>query len=95
MPLPLLFLPAMPRDGRMYADQLEGSNDLVSPSVRGLACPTFAESAKSVLDSIDGPLIIAGTAYGGCLAMEVLACAPELIRGLWLMNCQLGSTPVS
>ncbi|MDP9651921.1 pimeloyl-ACP methyl ester carboxylesterase [Paraburkholderia caledonica] len=93
MPLPLVFLPAMPCDGRMYADQLEGLGDLVVPSVRVLACPTFAESAECLLASIDGPFIIAGTAYGGCLAMEVLACAPERVRGIWLMNCQPGVHP--
>ncbi|MDR5643415.1 alpha/beta fold hydrolase [Burkholderia cenocepacia] len=93
MPLPLVFLPAMPCDGRMYADQLERLSDLVAPSVRVLACPTFAESAENLLASIDGPFIIAGTAYGGCLAMEVLARAPERVRGLWLMNCQPGVHP--
>ncbi|CAB3759168.1 alpha/beta hydrolase [Burkholderia paludis] len=93
MPLPLVFLPAMPCDGRMYADQLEGLSDLVAPSVRILACPTLAESAERLLASIDGPFIIAGTAYGGSVAMEVFARAPERVRGLWLMNCQPGVHP--
>ncbi|MBR8224224.1 alpha/beta fold hydrolase [Burkholderia ambifaria] len=93
MTLPLVFLPAMPCDGRMYADQLERLSDLVAPSVHVLAYPTFAESAESLLLSIDGPFIIAGTAYGGCLAMEVLARAPERVRGIWLMNCQPGAHP--
>jgi pimeloyl-ACP methyl ester carboxylesterase len=77
----------------MYADQLERLSDLVAPSVHVLAYPTFAESAESLLLSIDGPFIIAGTAYGGCLAMEVLARAPERVRGIWLMNCQPGAHP--
>lgn len=93
MAIPLVFLPAMPCDGRMYADQLEGLSDLVVPSVRMLARPSFAESAETLLASIDGPFIIAGTAYGGCIAMEVVACAPERVRGLWLMNCQPGLHP--
>ncbi|MCU9953507.1 alpha/beta hydrolase [Burkholderia sp. BKH01] len=93
MLLPLVFLPAMPCDGRMYADQLEGLADLVIPTVRVLAHATFADSAESLLDSIDGAFILAGTAYGGCLAIEVLARAPERIRGLWLMNCQPGVPP--
>ncbi|RQS19506.1 alpha/beta hydrolase [Burkholderia sp. Bp8992] len=91
--LPLVFLPAMPCDGRMYADQLEGLSDLVVPSVRMLAYPTFAESAERLLASIDGPFIIAGTAYGGCIAMEVVARAAQRVRGLWLMNCQPGLHP--
>ncbi|MDN7467824.1 alpha/beta hydrolase [Burkholderia orbicola] len=77
----------------MYADQFEGLSGLVVPSVRMLAYPTFAESAERLLASIDGPFIIAGTAYGGCIAMEVVACAPQRVRGLWLMNCQPGLHP--
>ena len=93
MPLSLIFLPAMPCDGRMYADQVEGLKDLASTSVRVLEYPTFAESAESLLASTDGAFILAGTAYGGCLAMEVLARAPDRVRGLWLMNCQPGVHP--
>lgn len=91
--LPIIFLPAMPCDGRMYADQIEGISDLVSPSVRMLAEKTFADSADSLLASTSGNFILAGTAYGGCLAMEVLARATERVRGLWLMNCQPGPHP--
>lgn len=83
----------MPCDGRMYAHQLEGLADLVSPSVSVLSGSTFAESAQSLLASIDGPFVLAGTAYGGCLAMEVLGSAPERLRGLWLMNCHPGVHP--
>ncbi|EEA01246.1 alpha/beta hydrolase fold [Burkholderia sp. H160] len=93
MALPLIFLPAMPCDGRMYANQVEGLKDIVSPSVRVLAHATFADSADSLLASTDGDFILAGTAYGGCLAMEVLARAPDRVRGLWLMNCQPGAHP--
>ncbi|MEM5316535.1 alpha/beta hydrolase [Paraburkholderia sp. JHI869] len=93
MRLPLIFLPAMPCDGRMYANQVEGLKDLVSPSVSVLAESTFAESADKLLAAIVGDFILAGTAYGGCLAMEVLARAPERVRGLWLMNCQPSAHP--
>lgn len=93
MSLPLIFLPAMPCDERMYADQVEGLKDLVSPSVQVLSHATFAESAKSLLDRASDTFILAGTAYGGCLAMEVLAQAPDRVRGLWLMNCQPGAHP--
>ncbi|MFL9959217.1 alpha/beta hydrolase [Paraburkholderia nemoris] len=93
MSLPIIFLPAMPCDGRMYADQVEGLKDLASPSVQVLAHATFAESADRLLNSTTGTFILAGTAYGGCLAMEVLARAPDRVRGLWLMNCQPGVHP--
>lgn len=93
MLLPLIFLPAMPCDGRMYADQIEALKDLASPTVKILAQPTFAESAEELLASTSDAFILAGTAYGGCLAMEVLARAPDRVRGLWLMNCQPGVHP--
>lgn len=93
MSLPLVFRPAMPCDGRMYADQIEGLKDLVSPCVSVLAEKTFAKSADKLLASIVGDFILAGTAYGGCLAMEVLARAPGRVRGLWLMNCQPSAHP--
>jgi pimeloyl-ACP methyl ester carboxylesterase len=93
MPLPLIFLPAMPCDGRMYAEQVEALAGLVALTVRLLTHATFADSAKSLLSSVDGAFILAGTAYGGCLAMEVLARAPDRIRGLWLMNCHPGVHP--
>ena len=83
----------MPCDGRMYADQVEGLKNLVSTSVQVLAHATFAESAESLLASTSDTFILAGTAYGGCLAMEVLARAPDRVRGLWLMNCQPGVHP--
>ncbi|MEX3691912.1 alpha/beta fold hydrolase [Paraburkholderia sp. BR14263] len=93
MPLPLIFLPAMPCDGRMYAEQVHGLKDLVSASVCVLTQSTFAESAESLLASTKGPFILAGTAYGGCLAMEVLARCPDRVHGIWLMNCQPGVHP--
>ncbi|WP_254073843.1 alpha/beta fold hydrolase [Burkholderia sp. S171] len=83
----------MPCDGRLYTDQIDGLKDLVSPSVHVLDRKTFADSADALLASTSGSFVLAGTAYGGCLAMEVLARAPERVRGLWLMNCQPGTHP--
>ncbi|KML46112.1 alpha/beta hydrolase [Burkholderia cepacia] len=93
MSLPLIFLPAMPCDGRMYADQIEALKDLASPTVKILAHATFAESAEKLLTLTSGTFVLVGTAYGGCVAMEVLARAPDRVRGLWLMNCQPGVHP--
>ncbi|MGI4859108.1 MAG: alpha/beta fold hydrolase, partial [Janthinobacterium lividum] len=93
MPLPMIFLPAMPCDGRMYAHQIACLRDLVSPAVQVLDRVTLADSADALLASVSGPFLLAGTAYGGCLAMEVLARAPERVLGLWMMNCQPGAHP--
>src|SRR4051794_20673295 len=93
MSLPMIFLPAMRCDGRLYAHRIDGLKDLVSPSEHVLDRKTFGDSADALLASTSGSFILAGTAYGGCLAMEVLARAPERVRGLWLMNCQPGTHP--
>jgi len=93
MSMPMIFLPAMPCDARLYAAQLEGLKDIVAPTVHVLAEKTLSESADALLATITGSFILAGTAYGGCLAMEILAQAPDRIRGLWLMNCQPSAHP--
>ncbi|MCY0387046.1 alpha/beta fold hydrolase [Robbsia sp. Bb-Pol-6] len=77
----------------MYAAQVDGLRDLVSPAVQVLDRETFTESANVLLASAPERFILAGTAYGGCLAMEVLARAPQRVAGLWLMNCQPGAHP--
>lgn len=83
----------MPCDGRMYAEQLKGLQDLVTTSVRILAQATFADSAERLLASTKGPFVLAGTAYGGSLAMEVLSRCPGRVREIWLMNSQPGVHP--
>ena len=91
--LPLVLLPAMPCDERLYRAQLEGLSDIVDPEVKILAQESFAASAELLLSQVKGRFIVAGTAYGGCLAMEVLARAPDRVAGLWLMNCNPGMHP--
>lgn len=91
--IPLVFLPAMPCDGRMYQAQMTALSDLVTPQVMILAEDSVAKSAKRVLNSLDGKFVLAGTAYGGCLALEIAVRAPTRIAGLWLMNCSPGPHP--
>jgi pimeloyl-ACP methyl ester carboxylesterase len=54
---------------------------------------SLAASAEAVLASAPPRFFLAGTAYGGCLALEVAVTAPERIAGLWLMNCSPGPHP--
>ena len=54
---------------------------------------SFDAGAEHLLTSIHGRFIIAGTAYGGCLAIETAIRAPERVAGLWLMNCNPGAHP--
>ncbi|MFJ1259604.1 alpha/beta fold hydrolase [Cupriavidus sp. CuC1] len=91
--LALVLLPAMPCDARLYRAQIEGLSDIVDPEVKVLAEESFAASADLLLSQVKGRFIVAGTAYGGCLAIEVLARAPDRVAGLWLMNCNPGVHP--
>ncbi|NUA30261.1 alpha/beta fold hydrolase, partial [Cupriavidus basilensis] len=91
--LPLILLPAMPCDERLYRAQVDDLSDIVEPRVKVLAEESFAASAELLLSQVQGRFIVAGTAYGGCLAIEIAARAPDRVAGLWLMNCNPGVHP--
>lgn len=90
---PLILLPAIPCDGRFYASQIEGLSDLVEAETLLFESIDIRENAASVLAQAPSRFLLAGTAYGGCLALEIAFTAPERIAGLWLMNCNPGSNP--
>ncbi|AVA38191.1 alpha/beta fold hydrolase [Cupriavidus metallidurans] len=83
----------MPCDERMYAAQVSGLSDLTECRVMVVDAQSFDAGAEHLLTSIHGRFIIAGTAYGGCLAIETAIRAPERVAGLWLMNCNPGAHP--
>jgi pimeloyl-ACP methyl ester carboxylesterase len=87
----LIMLPAMPCGADFYAEQVSALEDLVDPMLMVLDRPSMAENAAAVLATAPPRFFIAGTAYGGLLAIEVAATAPERTAGLWLMNCNPGA----
>lgn len=89
----LILIPAMPCDADLYAAQVAGLADLVEPRVMVLDEPTMGESAAALLAAAPAHFLLAGTAYGGALALEIAARAPDRIGGLWLMNCNPGAHP--
>jgi pimeloyl-ACP methyl ester carboxylesterase len=89
----LILLPALPCDGEFYAGQIKALSDLVDPKVMVLDEASMARSAAAVLAGAPPRFLLAGTAYGGCLAIEVAVRAPDRIAGLWLMNCHPGAHP--
>lgn len=91
--LPLLLLPGLPCDARFFAPHLAALSDIAEPQVRVLAEASLAESAATLLAAAPEHFLLAGNAYGGCLAAEVVALAPERVAGLWLMNCNVASHP--
>jgi pimeloyl-ACP methyl ester carboxylesterase len=86
----LVFLPAMVCSDDLYRPQIEGLRDLVEPMTLTAAENTMAEAAAEVLRVAPARFLLAGTSYGGNLALEVVTLAPSRVLGLWLMGCNPG-----
>ncbi len=86
----LVFLPAMLCGADLYRPQIEGLRDLVEPLTLTVAEATMAEAAAAVLRQAPPRFLLAGTSYGGSLALEIVARAPSRVLGLWLMGCSPG-----
>lgn len=88
---PLVFLPGMMCDARMFMPQVvELGSELsvmVSPVCVG---DTVEQIARNVLDAAPERFALAGHGLGGIVAMEILRIAPRRITKLALMdtNCQ-------
>ena len=88
----LVLLPAMLCNDELYRPrpQIERLRDLVEPMTLTVAEATMAEAAAEVLRRAPPRFLLAGTSYGGSLALEVVALAPTRVLGLWLMGCNPG-----
>lgn len=86
----LILLPAMLCDDELYRPQIERLRDLIEPLTLTVAEPTMAGAATEVLRRAPPRFLLAGTSYGGSLALEVVARAPARVLGLWLMGCNPG-----
>ncbi|MBX3500750.1 MAG: alpha/beta fold hydrolase [Alphaproteobacteria bacterium] len=87
----LILLPAMPCGAEFYAAQVDALSDVADCRVMVEDAPSLEESAAHILAAAPRRFLLAGTAYGGRLALEVALAAPERIAGLWLMNCNPGA----
>jgi pimeloyl-ACP methyl ester carboxylesterase len=87
----LIMLPALPCGAEFYAAQTTALADLIDPTVMVREDTSMAEAATAVLAAAPPRFLLAGTAHGGCLAVEIAVTAPERIDGLWLMNCNPGA----
>jgi len=86
----LVLLPAMLCNDDLYRPQIEGLRDVVEPMTLTVAEETMTEAAAEVLRAAPEHFLLAGTSYGGSLALEVAALAPSRVLGLWLMGCNPG-----
>lgn len=92
---PLVFLPAMMTDSRMWRAQAEAfaldRAVMIAPTHLGA---TVGEVAAQVLDSAPRRFALSGLGLGGVVAMEVLRRAPERVSRLALMATEaLAETP--
>ena len=86
----LVLLPAMLCNEDLYRPQIERLRDLVEPMTLTVAERTMADAAVEVLRLAPERFLLAGTSYGGNLALEIVALAPSRVLGLWLMGCNPG-----
>ena len=84
---PLIFLPGMMCDERLFAPQIAAFSDRYAPSVPVLKHDTIEGMARAVLaEAPDGPLNVAGLSMGGIVAMMMAALEPERIGRLALLD---------
>jgi pimeloyl-ACP methyl ester carboxylesterase len=95
MPDPLVLLPGMMCDARLFGPQI----DELSSDIAIMAAPitkgdTIEEIAKIVLDQLPDRFSLAGLSMGGIVAMEVLHRAPERVTRIALLDTNpLAETP--
>ena len=97
MPDPLVLLPGMMCDARLFAPQITDlSRDhavTIAPITQG---ERIEEIASGLLDILPAKFALAGLSMGGIVAMELLRRAPERISRIALMDTNpLAETPQS
>ncbi|WP_336512079.1 alpha/beta fold hydrolase [Pseudaestuariivita rosea] len=87
MTLPLILLPGMMCDARLFAPQIAAlsvDRDILVPGISGH--DTMSALAEQVLTDAPDRFALGGLSMGGIVVMEVLRQAPERIAGLALMD---------
>lgn len=84
---PLLLIPGMMSDARLFTPQIEEFSAERAVHIASLAnCETIEEMAQSVLDAAPKNFALAGLSMGGIVAMEILRRAPERVGRIALMS---------
>ncbi|WP_299777754.1 alpha/beta fold hydrolase [uncultured Roseobacter sp.] len=92
---PLVFLPGLMCDARLFGPQIAAlSSDtavMVGPITQG---ERVEEIASGLLDQLPGRFALAGLSMGGIVAMEILRRAPDRVTRIALMDTNpLAETP--
>lgn len=88
MRIPLLLLPGLLADARLFEPQVHGLADVASPAVADLSsASTIAALAALAIGRMPaGRFAVAGLSMGGYVALEVMRQAPERVMALALLN---------
>jgi pimeloyl-ACP methyl ester carboxylesterase len=88
----LVMIPALACDSRLYAPIAKTLADVATVNSPVIVKPTLAEGVAAILEDAPETFIVAGTSYGGRLAIETALVAPERILGLWVMGASPGKS---
>lgn len=86
---PLVLLPGLLLDGRLFDAQIRALGDVAEISVGDLAQDDRIEAqARRVLDAAPERFALAGLSMGGYVALEIMRTAPERVLRLALLDTQ-------
>ncbi|KKB07494.1 alpha/beta fold hydrolase [Devosia chinhatensis] len=87
MHTPLVFLPGLICDARLWRDVIDGLADTIAPMVADLRLDeTIAEMAARTLAAAPPRFALAGLSMGGYVALEIMRQAPERVTHLALLD---------
>ena len=88
---PLLLLPGLLCDARLWRDQVAGLGDVADAQVADLTRDdAIADMARRALDAAPGRFALAALSMGGYVAFEILRQAPERVTRLALLSTSAG-----
>jgi pimeloyl-ACP methyl ester carboxylesterase len=92
--LPLLLLPGLLLDERLYAPQTGALADLAAPMVADLTgADSIARMAEQTLSGAPARFALCGLSMGGYVALEIMRRAPERVLRLALLDTQARPDP--
>lgn len=89
--LPVIFIPALLCDARLYRDVIDDMGDYIAADVLLSPMPCLSDSVVDLLARAPDKFTLVGTSYGGNLALAIALAAPERVTALWLMGCDPGA----
>ena len=81
-PTPVVFIPALLSDDAMYREVIAHLGETAEAQVMVLSEPTMQDNVEAVLAKATPTFVLAGTSYGGSIALEVALAAPERVSAL-------------